>query len=374
MLADQVARLSKLPDSSGPVVSAYLNTRWTDEHQRERTRLFLHGELRRARKEGLTEGLAGALDWVETEAEAVINQAGHADAHGVAFFACPALGLREVISVRAPLDNAVVVADRPFLGPLAAALGGSPPALVVFIDAESARLIPLLDAGPGEEVRLDSEVPGHHRRGGWAQLALGHYQRHTEELRGRHLEAVVETLGRLVEEHGLERIVIAGSPDSTSAFRRVLPARIQALVAGVISGSRHEPASALAARAGDVISRVSALDTQAAVDAILTQAAKGGQATASLEGVLEAVGRGAIDRLYLLHDFQSRGRACMGCGALQPGDMAACRLCRQPTSTVELGEAMVTRTIAAGGTVTMVDTHAALGAVGGVAARLRFLP
>ena len=138
----------------------------------------------------------------------------------MALFVCPALGLREVIPVRAPLENAVVVADRPFLRPLAAAEGETPPTLVVFIDAESARLIPVLDAGPGEEVRLESDVPGHHRRGGWAQLALGHYQRHIEERRGRHLEAVAEALGRIVEEQGVERIVIAGSSDSAAAFQR----------------------------------------------------------------------------------------------------------------------------------------------------------
>ena len=50
MMAEQIVRLSKLKASTGPVVSVYLNTRWTDEHQRERTRLFLKGELRRARE------------------------------------------------------------------------------------------------------------------------------------------------------------------------------------------------------------------------------------------------------------------------------------------------------------------------------------
>ncbi|HEX2501999.1 MAG TPA: hypothetical protein VHO73_11120, partial [Methylomirabilota bacterium] len=148
-LAEQIVRLSKLRASTGPVVSVYLNTRWTDEHQRERTRLFLKGELHRAREASPEEGWADALDWIETEGEALISQAIHADARGVALFACPALGLREVIPVRAPLENAVVVADRPFLRPLAAAEEETPPTLVVFIDAESARLIPVLDAGPG---------------------------------------------------------------------------------------------------------------------------------------------------------------------------------------------------------------------------------
>jgi Bacterial archaeo-eukaryotic release factor family 10 len=371
-LAERIVRLSRLEDATGPVVSVYLNTRWTDEHQRERTRLFLKGELRRAREGNPTEGMANALDWVEAEVEAVISQASHGDAHGVALFACPALHLREVIPVRASLENALVVADRPFLRPLAAALAESPSALVVFVDTETARLIPILDAGPGEEVRLDNEVPGHHRRGGWAQLALGHYQRHIEERRGQHLEAVSDTLGRLAEEQGLQRIVIAGSPDNTGALRRVLPTALAARVAGVVPGRRYEPASDLAARAVDLIARVAALDIQAAVDALLTEAAKGGQAVASLGGVLEGVQRGAVDRLYLLRGFRERGRVCTGCDALAPGDAATCHLCHRTTAVVELGEAMVARTIATGGAVNMVDAHARLGALGGVAARLRF--
>jgi peptide subunit release factor 1 (eRF1) len=222
-------------------------------------------------------------------------------------------------------------------------------------------------------VRLESEVPGHHRRGGWAQLALGHYQRHIEERRGRHLDAVAEALGRLVTEQSLERIVIAGTPDSAGSFRRVLPSAVTARVAGIVPGRRHEPASDLVTRAGELVGRIAAQEVDVAVDGLLTEAAKGGQGAASLEGVLEAVRRGAVDRLYLLRDFRERGRACTACAALQPGDAATCRLCRQATASVELGEAMVTRTIAAGGAVTMVGAHAALGTVGGVAARLRFV-
>jgi peptide chain release factor subunit 1 len=371
-LAEHLRRLSRLKKPAGPVVSVYLDTRWTDEHQRERARLFLKGKLRHARDARPSEGLAGALDWIEREGEALISQAERPDAHGVALFAGSSPGLRETVPVRSSLENAFVVAESPFLGPLAAAAAETPPALAVFVDAESARLIPILDAGPGEEVRLDDEVPGHHRRGGWAQLAQSRYRRHIEERRGRHLDAVSAALGRLVEEHGLERIVIAGGAETAGAFRRTLPSAVAARVAGVVSGARHDAASALVSRAVELIGRVAALETAAAVDAILTEAAKGGQAAASLEGALEAVRRGAVDRLYLLRAFRQPGRACAACAALQPGDAVPCRLCHQATSAVELGEEMVTRTIAAGGGVTMVDAHPGLGATGGVATRLRF--
>lgn len=373
-LAEQIVRLAKLEGSTTPVVSAYLNTRWADQHQRERTRVFLKHELRKAREGVAARELTPALDWIEARAGALISQAEHPEAHGVALFAAPALGLREMILVRTPFEDAFVTSNGPFLAPLAAFLADSPPVLVAFVDAESARLIPVSIAGTVEDVRLDSEVPGHQRRGGgWAQLAQSRYLRHVEEQRTRHFEAVAEALGRLVEEHGVERIVLAGSTDAVTAFRRELPPRVAARVAGTVPGSRHEPANQLATRAAAVIEQVTAQETAAAVDTTLTTAAKGGQAVAGVEEVLEAVRRGAVDRLYLLRSFHQRGRACPDCGALQPGDAATCRLCGQGTVAIELGEGMVNRTIASGGGVTMVDAHPALSRAGHVSARLRFV-
>lgn len=368
-LAEQIVRLAKLRDTTVPVVSVYLNTRWADQHQRERTRVFLAREIRKAREGAPGEALAAALDWVEAQAEALTSRAEHP---GVALFASPALGLREVIPVRTPFQDAFVVAPGPFLSPLAAVLEETPMALVAFVDAQSARLIPVSVTGAAETVHLDSEVPGHHRRGGWAQMAQSRYQRHIEERRERHFEAVAEALGRLVDEHSVERIVLAGSEDTLSAFRRELPPRVASRLTGTVPGSRHEPASLLVARAIDVIEHAAALEAAAAVDAVLTEAAKGGQAVAGLDEVLEAVGRGAVNRLYLLRGFQEPGRACPACAALQPGHATVCRLCGHDTTAIELGEAMVTHTIAAGGEVTPIDAHPGLARVGGVGARLRF--
>jgi hypothetical protein len=54
---NELARISRAPS---PVVSVHLNTRWADEHHRDRVRLFLKNELRRARR--ATAGGAAAAD------------------------------------------------------------------------------------------------------------------------------------------------------------------------------------------------------------------------------------------------------------------------------------------------------------------------
>lgn len=49
-----------------------------------------------------------------------------------------------------------------------------------------------------------------------------------------------------------------------------------------------------------------------------------------------------------------------------------CRLCRSQTEPIELGAAMVSRVLAAGGTVKTIEVHPELARVGGVAALLRY--
>lgn len=365
----ELARISRTPT---PMVSVYLNTRWADEHQRERVRLFLKNEIRRARPADASPALEADLEWIQSQAERLIDQDQTPEADGVALFACQALGLREVLPVRLPFENTLVVADAPYLRPLASLLGVAPPTLVVFLDAESARLVPLSAQGAGEEVVLESEVPGHHRRGGWAQLAQSRYQRHIQDHRGRHFEAVAKTLLQLLEEHGLERIVMAGEPRNLAVFREHIPPPVATLIVGSVSAARYENASAMASRAAALLASLERSEEAVAVDSVLVEAAKRGRAVAGLDATLEAVDRAAVRRLYLLESFTAPGRVCGECGALQSGSGPACRFCGKATRPVELGEAMVDAVLAAGGQVTTVEIHEGLTRAGGVAALLRY--
>jgi hypothetical protein len=234
------------------IVSVYLNTRWADEHQRERVRVFLKGELRRARE---TAGavLARDLEWIAAQGEAIVSQVAGAGVHGVALFACEPLGLRKVIPLRTPFEDAFLVADRPRLGPLAASLGQARSALVIFVTSGSARLIPLEAGGVGQEVRLSHEIQGRHRRGGWAQLAQSRYQRHLAAQREYHYDAVANAVATLTAWRYFERLVLMGPARSVAALRRCLPGDLKARVAGTAPGADHEAASVLAARADEVL-------------------------------------------------------------------------------------------------------------------------
>jgi peptide subunit release factor 1 (eRF1) len=371
-LRARLTALARIDGVTTPVVSVYLDTRWTDEHERERARIFLRNELNRARQAGAGGAHPDDLDWIERQGGSLIEQSEFPDAHGVALFACQALSLREVLPVRAPFENQLVVAPTPFLLPLAAVLDDLPGAVVVFVDTEHARLVPLDATGPAREVVLEAEVPGRHSRGGWAQLAQSRYQRHIQDHRDRHFEAVLDSLAAVVDAHGVERIVLAGEPRNLAVFRGSLPAHLARKIVGMIEGARHEASGAFVARATELLGHVEDQRQAESVDAALTEAAKSRQAVASVDEALEAINRGAVHRLYIAKGFASSGHACGACRALSRGEAAPCRFCGGPTAPVDLAEAMSDRVLAAGGHVSVIDLHADLAKLGGVAALLRY--
>ena len=371
-LRARVTELGKIERAPAPVVTVYLNTRWADEHQRDRVRIFLKHELAEARRAPRPRPSEADLDWVAAQGEALLNQTTMPGTSGVALFACEALGLREILPSRTPFENSLTVAETPHLRPLLELDEKAPSTLVVFIDAESARLVPLTATGAGEEVALRGDVPGHHSRGGWAQLAQSRYQRHTQDHRARHFEAVAESLTGLVDAHGLRRIIVAGEPRNVAVFRQELPPRIAAYVLGTVAGARHEAIGLIVDRAAEYLGHVEGQREAEGVDATLTAAAKRGKAAAGLEATLEAINRGAVHRLYLLKGWSMPGRRCGGCGVLHGGFSWTCPICGGEALTVELGEAMAERVAAAGGTVETIEVHQPLAAAGGVAAELRY--
>jgi len=373
-VAAKLHELARAKPGPAPVISVYLGTRWSDEHQRDRVRVFLKNEIRKAA--AMAGGqLEPELAWIAAEGERLVGQESHPDATGVAMFAGGSASWREILHLAVPFTDSVTVADTPRLRPLVQALGEAPRAAVLFLDGERARLAALTEQGAAEEVALETtDVVGHHRRGGWALLMQSRYQRHIHEHRQRHFDAVAHALAELVEHYGLRAVVLAGDPRNLAVFRSHVPPRLADRISGEVAGARYEPMSALAERALALLRGLGAGRVAAALDTVLVDAEGGGRAAAGVEPTIDAVNRGTVDRLYLLASYREDGRGCPACHALQRAHDVVCRWCGATTSTLELGEAMVQRVLATGGDVASLDGHAGLARAGGIAALLRYPP
>jgi hypothetical protein len=373
---DVTSKLRELAASKAgpiPVVSVYLDTRWLDEHQRGRVRVFLKNELRKAA--AMAGGpLDAELAWVATEGERLVDQKLHPEAAGVAMFAGGSAGWREILPFAVPFTDTFSVDATPRLRPLVQALGEAPRAAMLFVDGERARLTALTAQGAAEDIALETDVVGHLHGGGWPRLLQSRYERHVQEHRRRHFDAVSRALADLVDHYDVRAIVLAGEPRNLAAFRTQVPTRLADRIVGEVAGARYEPTSAIAERALELIRHRDAGEAAATLDTVLVDAEGGGRAAAGVEATIEAVNRGTVDRLYLLTRYAENGRVCPACDALQREADVACRWCGAATGALELGEAMVRRVLASGGDVASIEVHAGLGRAGGVAALLRYPP
>jgi hypothetical protein len=363
--------LARTEPGEVPVISLYLDTRSRDEHQRERVRVFVKNSVTRAAV------AAGRLDdelaWITEQTEALVAGPLHPDAAGVAMFAGGSLPVRVFLPTAVPFADAFLVAERPCLRPFVTALGDGPRAAMLFVDGECARLVALTALGAADEIDLEAtDTIGQHRRGGWRLLMQSRYQRHIHEHRRQHFDAVAEALADVAAQYGLRSIVLAGEARNLAVFRKRLRPGLAARIVGDVAGARYEPSRVLAERALALIRNQEAGDAAADLRTALAEAEAGGRSVAGTDATIDAVNRGTVDRLYLLVSYQEPGRACRSCRALQRPSAGDCRWCGGPTSSLELGEAMVQRTLAAGGDVASVDVHGGLDRAGGVAARLRY--
>src|SRR3989454_3691203 len=146
-LAARLRMLARLAPTESPVVSVYLDTRWADEQQRERSRVLLRNEIRKARA-GAPPELEADLAWVEKRGESLIEQMQFPDARAVALFACRSAGLREILPLRVPVDDFFAVGGTPPLRRPPALLQATPATPIVFVDGGGAPPVPLPAARP----------------------------------------------------------------------------------------------------------------------------------------------------------------------------------------------------------------------------------
>jgi peptide chain release factor subunit 1 len=375
-LRDELKHLAKLPRTSSPFLSLYLNTRWDSEKQRERVRIFVKGQLKSclagsgkldpsARK-----GMEEDAEKVEHYVRGLVNREWDESYDGVAVFACSALGEYRVIRSHAPFEQHFTCADRPMLRPAAEQAHAGQAAVLALVSGDGGRLLEFSLGGVTREFSfVDEEFPGRHDQGGWSQAR---YQRHVEEHLARNLKRLAEHLTKWVDERRIDRVVLSGPDPLLGTFETLLPKR----VADAVCDRLHlDPSLASDAVLAETLSALDAArrrDDGQAVDGLLDSGRKAGRVAVGPEPVAQAVSGGKVHVLYLESAFRESGWKCFHCGALGIKVPLGCPRCAKAVEGVELGEEFVRGTLATDGRVVAVDGHDGLRAEGGAGAVLRY--
>jgi peptide subunit release factor 1 (eRF1) len=389
-----ISELSGMRSDAEPIVTLYLDTRWNDEKQRERARVFVSEAVQQAlarhREHPQREAMARTLRRV-TEAAAVHHGLPmDGNGQGLAVFANEALGLLRVLSAPHPFTNQLSVDARPHLVPLARLADGLDPAIVALVHGRGAQLYELSLGAIVNETAIQEELPrgqgqGERARGGASPSPRScsgdreaKNRRHADELVDRIYRDVAGFLRRLVERDRRCHVVLVGTTETLAEFERQLP---EGLRARILARLPRPPSKLARDGAGkeelvrEAVQEILDHERRAEgkqVDHAIGEAMRGGMAVVGPEDVVLAVNERRVRRLILEEDFERSGWRCRNCGALGMTHDEVCSFCQGPLARVDaLGEELLGRVLAEDGEVEVVAHTNRLHSYDGVAALLR---
>src|SRR5262249_10996155 len=156
--------------------------------------------------------------------------------HGLALFAAGLDNIWKPIPLIDSVPDGIKIGREFYLAPLVPLVGRGDGALVAVVGREQGRLFRLQGGRLRELANRTEQQPGSHDQGGWSQAR---YQRHIEELAGRHLRDVAEELDRQVRRLRSPRVVIVSSEQTRAELDDLLPSATRNALAGWTQAEAH---------------------------------------------------------------------------------------------------------------------------------------
>jgi peptide chain release factor subunit 1 len=285
----------------------------------------------------------------------------------VAVYACGPADLLEVISLRHPVDSAVVLERSPHVEPLIAD-AGSERWCVVLANRRNARLFVGDGGGLEETDRVEDDVHSQHDQGGWSQ---SRYQRGVEKEKDDHLVHVAEVAFTLYQRRGFDRLLI-GAPDElvNDLKGKLHPYLRERIVGRVHLDVENSSLDDVKSHAGKAIEDWSRKCEREALDRLAEGVGRGGRGAAGLASVLEALNQQRVEILLVGENLRSEGGRDPDTGMLYAGDHGPED---QPLERVDnIVEPAIEKAIEQSAKVIKVRHHDDLGPLGGIGAVLRY--
>lgn len=368
-IQDDIKRLAALHSTKGTLISLYLNWERCDGAHGKRIRSILKKREREILQGLNSEDLQRGIKEDFREISSHLRKGFPPGTQGVCVFACSALGLFDIHGFPFPFKTQVVVGTRSFLLPLARVSDEFDHGLAALVDTESARLFEIAGSIILKEQSMESEVPGRHAQGGWAQMR---YQRHIEDHRDRHHREVADVLTKWVDESCVSHVILGGQERILANLQEFLPDRVRRRIMASLPLDIRTPRDEVLKRVRERLQSDKERAHEALVQDLLNQVLTDGPAVVGMEPTIEALNEGRVGRLVILREFSRQGFHCPECEMIYWKSVERCPYCAGETRPVSLEQEIVNAVFHRGGEVTTVLGDPDLARHGGVGAFLRY--
>lgn len=230
----------------------------------------------------------------------------------------------EALQLPVPLQNRLVVGDRPIIGPLAQVLESYHHHGVILLDREHVRIMSVYLGTLLDEIEVRGDpIPtnSHVQAGGYSQ---SRYQRRkAEEMRQffKEFGKEVEEFDRRYRPHDL---VILGTEENVARFRDFLPDPLLQKVVYTGAMEVDDPSAEILRRLEPHLRGEEERQSREMIVQIRDRVAHDYLATAGFQGTLTALQEGKVDTLVLAMDHQRDGVRCGQCGFVFARELKSC--------------------------------------------------
>lgn len=245
-------------------------------------------------------------EWLEEEYEE--------ENRGVALYAELGGDWFEALHFPAPIQNRLVLSDRPIIAPLAQVLEGYRHLGVVLLDRERARFLSVYLGSVLEEVEISTNpYPVVHgvQAGGLSQMR---FQRSKREETHRFFKDFVRDLERFIEKEEPEELVVLGTEETVATFRSFLPERVEEKI--VLTAPMlwtKEGADEILERIEPHLRAERDRENREFLEDLKERVQQDYFATAGFQTTLDALRQGRVDRLAIAQDQDRTGSRCPKC-------------------------------------------------------------
>jgi len=230
----------------------------------------------------------------------------------------------EAMQFPVPVQNRMVVNDRPMVGPLAQVLESYHHYGVILLDREHVRILSVYLGSLLDEIERHGEplpVNSHVKAGGYSQSRI--QRRKAEEMRHFFKDFAAE-VEEFVDRYHPQDLVLLGTEENTAKFREFLPDSILQRI--VYTGNMwvDEPAAGVMEKLEPLLRADMERHNREVVEQLKDRVAHDYLATAGFQGTLTALQEGKVDTLVLASDHRQDGVRCGQCGFVFAREMKTC--------------------------------------------------
>jgi peptide chain release factor subunit 1 len=371
-------RLISREDGGKPVVSLFLDMSVNSNNKRthgvflnqKRAELLETGGMLPAEAGGTGAEIPSEI--VFSRVEQWLDSAYDEANRGVVIYTEPGGDWFEALQFPVPVQNRLVVANRPVIGPLAQVIESYRHYAVVLMDREHVRLLSVWLGTLLDEVEYSGDpLPPPHdvQAGGYSQ---SRFQRRKLEETRHFFKEFTHEVEEFCKRYQPDDLVILGTDENVAKFREFLP---DSLLQKVVYTGPME----VTERSAEVIQKLEPhiratheLHSREVIEQVRDRVAHDYLATAGWQGTLTALQEGKVDTLVLAQDQSREGCRCGQCGFVFARELQACPYDgSQVLEEVDVAEEMVRMAEGQGVAISFADPQQ-MQDLRGAAALLRF--